>query len=173
MHKNKVLLKTQHESQPNDIALSALECAAIVKERVLYEEPHAVIIEALHIIQKHRGWVSDHLIKSVADILEIPASDVEEVATFYSQIYRMPVGRHIIRYCDSLVCYILDYQIIQKTLEACLKIQPGQTTKDKRFTLLPTCCLGNCDKGPTLMINDRTYGHVKSQDITQLLEEYP
>ncbi|VFP80023.1 NADH-quinone oxidoreductase subunit NuoE [Candidatus Erwinia haradaeae] len=170
MHENKILIKIRNK--PNDITLSPLECAAISKERIFYEEPHAVIIEALHIIQKYRGWVSDSLIKGVADLLEIPTSDVEEVATFYSQIYRMPVGRHIIRYCDSVVCYILGYQSIQKKLEEHLNIQTGQTTEDQRFTLLPTCCLGNCDKSPTLMINEHTYSNVTSQDIIQLLEQY-
>ncbi|VFP85629.1 NADH-quinone oxidoreductase subunit NuoE [Candidatus Erwinia haradaeae] len=171
MHENKILIKIRNES--NDTTLSSLERAAIAKERIFYEEPHAVIIEALHIIQKYRGWVSDSLIKGIADILEIPTSDVEEVATFYSQIYRMPVGRHIIKYCDSVVCYILGYQIIQQRLEEHLNIKPGQTTEDKRFTLLPTCCLGNCDKGPALMINEHTYGNVTPQDIIKLLERYP
>ncbi|MCD0229976.1 NADH-quinone oxidoreductase subunit NuoE, partial [Enterobacter hormaechei subsp. steigerwaltii] len=93
----------------------------------------------------------------IAKVLGIPASDVEGVATFYSQIFSQPVGRHVIRYCDSVVCHITGYQGIQAAIEKKLNIKQGQTTFDGRFTLLPTCCLGNCDKGPTMMIDEDTH----------------
>ncbi|MGL5310225.1 MAG: NAD(P)H-dependent oxidoreductase subunit E, partial [Plesiomonas shigelloides] len=81
-------------------------------------------------------------------------------------------GRHVIRYCDSVVCYITGYQAIQKKLETRLGIKPGQTTSDQRFTLLPVCCLGNCDKSPTLMIDDDTHSHVSPESVDLLLEKY-
>lgn len=135
--------------------LSAEELEAIEHEKHHYEDPRAASIEALKLVQKKRGWVPDGAIGAIADVLGIPASDVEGVATFYSQIYRRPVGRHVIRYCDSVVCYINGYQGIQAALERKLDIKPGQTTFDGRFTLLPTCCLGNCDKGPSMMMIKR------------------
>jgi len=107
-----------------------------------------------------------------ADVLGIPASDVEGLATFYSQIFRQPVGRHVIRYCDSVVCHINGYQGIQAALEKKLNIKPGQTTFDGRFTLLPTCCLGNCDKGPNMMIDEDTHAHLTPEAIPELLERY-
>ncbi|VFP83949.1 NADH-quinone oxidoreductase subunit E [Candidatus Erwinia haradaeae] len=158
---------------PHNSTLSDIERDAIVHEKDFYEDNRAIVIEALKIVQKNRGWVSDSLIKDIANLLDLPPSDVEGVATFYSQIYRRPVGRHIIRYCDSVVCYLMGYEMIQSTLEEYLKIHPGQTTEDKRFTLLPTCCLGNCDKAPTMMINTMTYGNLTSIDIAKLLEQYP
>lgn len=117
--------------------------------------------------------MEDGAIYAIASLLGIPASDVEGVATFYSQIYRQPVGRHIIRYCDSVVCHITGYQGIETEIIKLLQIAPGQTTADGRFTLLPTCCLGNCDKGPTMMIDEDTHSHVKPSDIQRLLEQYP
>ncbi|WP_156265099.1 NADH-quinone oxidoreductase subunit NuoE, partial [Enterococcus faecium] len=107
-------------------------------------------------------------IYAIADVLGIPASDVEGVATFYSQIFRQPVGRHVIRYCDSVVCHITGYQGIQAAIEKKLNIKPGQTTFDGRFTLLPTCCLGNCDKGPTMMIDEDTHSHLTPEAIPDL-----
>lgn len=94
------------------------------------------------------------------------------MATFYSQIFRQPVGRNIIRYCDSVVCFLTGYQKIKITLEKYLKIKIGETTEDKRFTLLPVCCLGNCDKGPTIMINEDTYSLLTPESIPCLLESY-
>ncbi|MBC8948220.1 MULTISPECIES: NADH-quinone oxidoreductase subunit NuoE [Xenorhabdus] len=153
--------------------LSADERNAIEQEKHHYEDPRAASIEALKIVQKQRGWVPDGAIYAIAEVLDIPASDVEGVATFYSQIYRQPVGRHIIRYCDSVVCHITGYQGVQAAIESCLNIRPGQTTADGRFTLLPTCCLGNCDKGPTMMIDEDTHSYVKPEEIEKLLEQYP
>ena len=86
----------------------------------------AASIEALKIVQKQRGWVPDGAIYAIADVLGIPASDVEGVATFYSQIFRQPVGRHVIRYCDSVVCHISGYQGIQAAIEKKTEYQAGQ-----------------------------------------------
>lgn len=156
-----------------DFVLSDEERAEIEAEKHHYEDPRAASIEALKIVQKHRGWVEDGAIYAISDVLGIPASDVEGVATFYSQIYRQPVGRHVIRYCDSVVCHITGYQGIKAALERKLNILPGQTTADGRFTLLPTCCLGNCDKGPTMMVDEDTHSHVTPEAIETLLEQYP
>ncbi|MXP67305.1 NADH-quinone oxidoreductase subunit NuoE [Pantoea sp. Aalb] len=152
--------------------LTKEEQDAIEEEKKHYEDSRAISIEALKIVQKNRGWISDNAIKAIADMLNISVSDLEGVATFYSHIYRQPVGRYVIRYCDSVVCYIMGYQKIQKALEDYLNIKPGQTTLDGYFTLLPTCCLGNCDKGPTIMINEDTYIHLKAEKIVNLLEQY-
>ncbi|PPI88223.1 NADH-quinone oxidoreductase subunit NuoE [Candidatus Pantoea edessiphila] len=152
--------------------LSEEERCFIEKEKNFYENSRSVCIEALKIVQKKRGWVSDNEIKAIAEILSIPSSEVEGVATFYSQIFRKPVGRNIIRYCDSVVCYINGYKNIQLKLEHNLNIKPGQTTIDNRFTLLPVCCLGNCDKGPVIMINEDTYIKLKIEDIGTLLGKY-
>ncbi|QOL16776.1 NADH-quinone oxidoreductase subunit NuoE [Dickeya dianthicola] len=152
--------------------LSDTERDAIEHEKHHYEDARAASIEALKIVQKHRGWVPDGAIDAIAEVLGIPASDVEGVATFYSQIYRQPVGRHVIRYCDSVVCHITGYQGIQAALERKLNVKPGQTTFDGRFTLLPTCCLGNCDKGPTMMIDEDTHSQLKPEDLDSLLEQY-
>ena len=165
MHENQ-------QPQTEAFELSAAEREAIEHEMHHYEDPRAASIEALKIVQKQRGWVQDGAIHAIADVLGIPARDVEGVATFYSQIFRQPVGRHVIRYCDSVVCHINGYQGIQAALEKKLNIKPGQTTFDGRFTLLPTCCLGNCDKGPNMMIDEDTHAHLTPDAIPELLERY-
>ncbi|PAU55264.1 NADH-quinone oxidoreductase subunit E [Pseudomonas sp. PIC25] len=159
--------------QTDRFTLSAAERAAIEAEMHHYEDARAASIEALKIVQQQRGWVPDGAIPAVAEVLGIPASDVEGVATFYSQIFRQPVGRHIIRLCDSMVCYINGHETIQAALEKELGIGLGQTTPDGRFTLLPVCCLGNCDKSPTLMVDDDTHSHLDTAAIARLLEAYP
>ncbi|MBZ2278998.1 MAG: NADH-quinone oxidoreductase subunit NuoE [Buchnera aphidicola] len=148
------------------------EIKEIESHKKHYENYQSLSIEALKIVQKKRGWISDPAIYAIAKILQVNPSEIEAVATFYSQIFRRPVGRNVIRYCDSVVCYITGYTKIKKTLKKILKIEIGQTTKDKRFTLLPICCLGNCDKGPTIMINDDIYSSITSGKISNVLELY-
>lgn len=153
--------------------LSDAERAAIEEEVHHYEDPRAASIEALKIVQQARGWVPDGAADAIGAILGIPASDVEGVATFYSQIFRQPVGRHIIRVCDSMTCYIGGHESVLNGIRTALGIEPGQTTADNRFTLLPVCCLGNCDKAPALMIDDDTFGNVTADSVAALLEDYP
>ena len=158
--------------QTDRFALSETERAAIEHEMHHYEDPRAASIEALKIVQKQRGWVPDGAADAIGAILGIPASDVEGIATFYSQIFRQPVGRHIIRVCDSMTCFIGGHENVLGSIKSELGIVPGQTTADGRFTLLPVCCLGNCDKAPALMIDDETFGDVQPEGVAQLLESF-
>nr|WP_317450654.1 NADH-quinone oxidoreductase subunit NuoE [Phytohalomonas tamaricis] len=159
--------------RPDDgFVLSDEERTAIEHEMHHYENPRAASIEALKIVQKRRGWVPDGAIYAISDVLGIPSSDVEGVATFYSLIFRQPVGRHVILLCDSMTCYINGYEEIRDTLKRELGIVPGQTTADGRFTLLPVCCLGNCDKGPTMMVDEDTHSHLDAAGVIKLLEAY-
>lgn len=138
-----------------------------------YEDPRAASIDALKLIQKHHGWVSDSAIVAIAGVLGIPAADVDGVATFYNKIFRKPVGRNVIFVCDSIGCFLTGYEDLIAAIKQHLNLDYGQTTPDNRYTLLPICCLGNCDKGPTLMINDDTHGPVSIEQISSLLEQYP
>ncbi|XBC43981.1 MAG: NADH-quinone oxidoreductase subunit NuoE [Buchnera aphidicola (Floraphis choui)] len=152
--------------------LSNEEKRQILNKKDDYEDTRSISIEALKIVQKRRGWISKKAICEISKILRISESNLEEVATFYSQIFRKPVGRNVIRYCDSVVCYMYGCEDIKSILENELNIVIGETTKDLCFTLLPTCCLGNCDKAPTIMINDVTYSCLTPKSVVKLLELY-
>jgi len=159
-------------SSAPDFRLSEAELAEIHHEMGHYEDPRAASIEALKAVQKHRGWVPDEAIGAIAAVIGIPASDVEGVATFYNMIFRRPVGRHVIKVCDSISCFLTGYDALRDALMAHTGLGYGETGADGRYTLLPVCCLGNCDKGPTLMIDDDTHGPVAPADVPALLERY-
>lgn len=159
-------------SGDNITSLSTEEYNAIQEECAHYENMRAASIEALKIVQKKRGWVSDDVMILIAQILCIPVADLEGVATFYNQIFRQPVGRHIVRYCDSVVCYLFGCEKIKDVLINILDITVGNTTIDDRFTLLPICCVGHCNKAPILMINEDIYCNVIPENVIQLLENY-
>lgn len=152
--------------------LSEGELAVIRHEVAHYENPRAACIGALKAVQEARGWVPDAAIPAIAAELGITAADVEGVATFYSMIFRHPVGRHVIKVCDSIACYLTGYEELLAAIHSATGLDWGQTGADGRFTLLPVCCLGNCDKAPSLMIDDDTWGPVDPAEIPELLERY-
>jgi NADH-quinone oxidoreductase subunit E len=165
-----VKLSDLPKAQP--FALTETERHEIEHELEHYPDGRAASIGALKIVQQHRGWVPDEAIAPIAQMIGISAAELEGVATFYSLIFRRPVGRHVVKVCDSISCFLTGYDEIKTSLEKNLGIGMGQTTTDNRFTLLPICCLGACDKGPTMMIDDDLHGDLTPQGISKRLEAY-
>lgn len=129
-------------------------------------------IEALKVVQHHRRWISDETLKDVAVYMDMSPAELDSVATFYNLLFRKPVGRHIILICDSISCWIMGYDQIRNHLIDTLGIKYGQTTADDRFTLLPNCCLGTCDKAPALMIDNDLYNNVTIEQLDEILNRY-
>ena len=129
-------------------------------------------VDALNIVQRHRGWVSDEAVKDVAAMLDMTADELDAVATFYSFIFRRPVGRHVILICDSISCWVMGYNPLLDILKTRLGIAFGGTTEDKRFTLLPISCLGACDRAPAMMVDEDLYCPVTPEMMTRILEKY-
>lgn len=152
--------------------LSPEEHQEIVAEFARYPQKQAVCIEAMRIVQRHRGWVSDESIQDVAQLLEMSPSDLDSVATFYNLIYREPVGRHIIQLCNSVSCWVMGYERLREQLSQELGVQFGQTTTDGRFTLLPAVCLGDCDHAPVLMIDGDLHRGLSPDLVKSILENY-
>lgn len=129
-------------------------------------------IEALNLVQRNRGWVSDENLKEIARILEMTPEELDAVATFYSFIFRKPVGRHVILVCDSISCWVMGYNPLLDILMKKLGIGFGETTGDKRFTLLPISCLGACDRAPAMMVDEALYGPVTPEIMDEILGKY-
>ncbi|MEJ2695524.1 MAG: NADH-quinone oxidoreductase subunit NuoE [Candidatus Sulfobium sp.] len=151
--------------------LTEEERREIEEELRRYTHKRAACIEALKIVQRHRGWISDE-IHDIAGMLDMSVDELDDVATFYSLIFRRPVGRHVILICDSVSCYVTGYEPLRDYLGERLGIGLGETTADGRFTLLPTACLGACDLAPVMMIDDVLYGNLTPEKIDYLLAEH-
>ena len=152
--------------------LSESEIRSIDHEISILPNKKAAVIEALKIVQQHRGWISDESVGAIADYLDLSPAEVDSVATFYNLIFRKPVGRHVILLCDSISCYVMGYKKLQEALQQELRIKFGETTSDKRFTLLPNVCLGCCDRAPALMVDGDLYMDVKVEEIAGILAKY-
>lgn len=135
-----------------------------------YAQKRAVCIDALKIVQRHRGWVSDEGIRDLAEFLEMTPDELDSVATFYNLIFRKPVGKHVILICDSVSCWIMGYERIRENLTSRLRIGLGETSSDGKFTMLPLPCLGACDHAPVLMIDDDLYQDLDLDKVGQIIE---
>ncbi|HEV2388104.1 MAG TPA: NADH-quinone oxidoreductase subunit NuoE [Candidatus Acidoferrales bacterium] len=152
--------------------LSPEERREIEEELAHYPVRRAACIDALRIVQKHRGWVSDDAVRDIAELLGTSPDDIDSVATFYNLIFRKPVGRHVIMVCDSVSCWIMGYDRARDHLQSRLGVGMGQTTADGRFTLLPVVCLGACDRAPTMIVDGKLHGGLSPQKIDEVLERY-
>ena len=151
--------------------LSKEEIAAIEHEVSIMETREAAGIEALKVVQKHRGWISDESLYAIAHCLSMPVADLEGVATFYNLIYRQPVGRYVIHICNSISCHLTGYQQVLQAVKEHLAIDYGQTTEDGLFTLLSNVCLGGCDKAPVMMIAQQHYEYLTAEKAVAILEK--
>lgn len=153
--------------------LSEAERHEIEEESAHYRYKQAVSIEALMIVQRHRGWVSDDALRDIAEFLDTTTDELEGLATFYPRIYREPVGRHVALFCDSISCWIMGAEKVRNGLAERLGVRPGETTTDGRFTLLPIVCLGACDHAPTLMVDEDLHRDVEPAKLDEILARYP
>ncbi len=151
--------------------LSEREKQLIEEEARLHEQRRAAVSEALLIVQESRGWVSDENIADVADLLGMSRDEVDGVATFYELVFRRPVGKHVIMVCDSVSCWVTGEERISAHLRQRLGIEPGQTTADGAFTLLPIGCLGACDEGPAMTVDGELYDRLTPEKVDRILAE--
>jgi NADH-quinone oxidoreductase subunit E len=136
------------------------------------ETKRAAGLDALKVVQKRFGYISDPHLAEVAALLDMTPAELDGVATFYNLIFRRPVGRHVILLCDSVACWIMGEGGARAQLRERLGIKPGETTADGRFTLLPIVCLGHCDHAPAMMVDEDQYGDLDSARLDAILERY-
>ena len=139
----------------------------------LYETKAASAVESMRVVQDSRGWVSDEALADLAELLEVSVDELDSLATFYSMIFRLPVGRHVIMVCSSVCCWILGYEEIVGYLRERLDVELGGTSADGRFTLLPVVCIGACDHAPAMLVDWQTYGDLTPEKIDSILATYP
>lgn len=170
-----MLTELERNSSTNEVTGLALVLSHQEKEEIDHEItkfPHKrhACLDALLVVQKHRGYISDDALMAVAEYLDMSPTELDSIATFYNLIYRKPVGKKVIRLCDSISCHILDYQGIKKAISDSIGIDFGETTQDGAFTLLPAQCLGVCNMAPAMMVNDEVHTNLDKEKTISLLK---
>jgi NADH-quinone oxidoreductase subunit E len=152
--------------------LSTEERREIEAELTRYPTRQAASVDAMKIVQRHRGWVSDASLHDIAALLQMTVDELDGVATFYNLIFRRPVGRHVILVCNSVTCWMLGADRVREQLSAASGAGVGGTSADDRFTLLPIVCLGACDHAPAVMIDRDLHADVDPARVGELLVRY-
>lgn len=141
-------------------------------QRYPADQKRSAILEALRLAQQQNGgWLTEELMNSVAEYLELPPISVYEVATFYSMYNLQPVGKHVIYVCTNISCMLSGSDQVIKHFKERLNINVGETTPDGKFTLKEEECLAACVNAPMCMIGKNYYENLTPEKIDALIEE--
>lgn len=135
-------------------------------EAIMARYPHkrSAVLPLLFIAQDEYGYLTDAAMREVADLLDMPPTDVFEVAGFYSLLYEQPVGKWVLQVCDDVPCAFCGAEDLIAALQAQLGIAVDQTTPDGMFTLQRVKCLADCDHAPVLQANLEYYHNLTAPE---------
>jgi len=131
--------------------------------------PRELAVDVMFALQESLGYLTDEAVLAASDLLGMDPVEIEGLATFYTFVYREPVGRYVIHVSDSLLCELDGGQTVKDYLSRKLGINDGQTTADGLFTLLPVCCIGHCDRAPAMLVNKIIYGPLTPDHIDDVI----
>ena len=130
------------------------------------------VLSLLKEAQRKSGYISQEQISEIAGECQIPVGHLYGLATFYTFLSTIPLGRNVISICRSVPCYLQGGDMVAKTIEETLGIKPGETSQDRRFSLRWVNCLGVCDKAPAMMVNDQVYLDLTPKRVIQILDRH-
>ncbi|WP_051931700.1 MULTISPECIES: NADH-quinone oxidoreductase subunit NuoE [Clostridiaceae] len=134
------------------------------------DNKEAALIAVLHKAQGLYGYLSKEVQQFIADKLEIPASKVYGVVTFYSFFTTVPKGKYVISVCTGTACFVRGAGEILEEFKQKLGIKEGETTEDGLFTLDVLRCVGACSIAPVVLVNDEVHGYFKKEQVETVLE---
>jgi NADH-quinone oxidoreductase subunit E len=138
-----------------------------------YPAARSALIPSLHLAQEEAGYLSHDVMRELAGIFELSPNEVYEVASFYTMLYKKPVGKYVIQVCTNISCLLCNCESIMAHLQQRLGIKPGETTPDKRFTLLEVECLASCGTAPVVQINEDYHEDLTIEKLDRILDSLP
>lgn len=145
---------------------------ALIEKIGKVDHPREMVVDVMFAVQEHYGYLTDEGVEETARLVAMSPLEVEQLATFYTFVYREPVGKYVIHVCDSVVCWMNGFESIKDYLSEKLGIQYGETTADGLFTMLPVCCIGYCDRSPAILINKEVYGNLTTEKIDEIIQGF-
>lgn len=153
----------------------ALVQEAIQKHGARRDALIPILSEINHVL----GYIPAEAFKEVSKQLQSPEeqvfvseSQLYGLASFYDMLSTKPRGRHVIKFCENAPCHVVGGKAVWDTLRETLQLKNGETTPDKKWTLVTTSCLGLCSVGPVVLIDDDLYGNVSPDQVDTILEGY-
>lgn len=136
-----------------------------------YQGNKDMLIQILIDLQSTFGWLSEEVLKEVSRCLEVPITRVYRIATFYKAFSLAPRGRHVVTLCMGTACQVRGAPRLLDRIALMLKVKPGKTTTDGRFTLDTVNCLGCCALGPVVVVDETYHSNPSTQKLEKIFEE--
>jgi len=141
--------------------------AALIRR---YPQPRSALIPSLHLAQAEAGCLSPEIVREMAKLFQLSPNEVYEVASFYTMLFKKPVGRYVIQLCTNISCLLCNCEAIMAHLQKRLGIKPGETTSDRKFTLMEVECLASCGTAPVVQINEDYHENLTVEKLDRILD---
>jgi iron-hydrogenase subunit gamma len=130
------------------------------------------LIPLLQEVQEEQGFISREAVSELGPHLNLSASKIYGVATFYNQFRFQPLGQFHVQVCRGTACHVKGSQGVMETIKRFLQIEDGQTSRDGVFSLEIVACLGACGLAPLICVNGEFHGQVSSDSVVRILRGY-
>ncbi len=130
------------------------------------------LMPILQAVVSSEHYLSEEAMMAIASELDLSTADVFGTASFYTFLDTVPRGKYIIRICKTITCHMKGKDAVIEALEDMLKIKLGNTTTDRKFSLLQANCLGWCHKGPVMLVNDEVYPEITPEKAVEIIGGY-
>jgi NADH-quinone oxidoreductase subunit E len=134
------------------------------------ERRRSALIPALYLVQRQQGHITANAMRHVAEVIGCTPAEVEEVVSYYAMFFTLPVGKYVIQVCRTLSCALLGAERVSEAISGTLGIKAGETDREGMFTLVEIECLGACDRGPVVMVNNAWHERQTPEGVAALLD---
>lgn len=134
------------------------------------ERRRSALIPALYLVQRQQGHITASAMRHVAEVIGCTPAEVEDVVSYYAMFFTQPVGKYVIQVCRTLSCALLGAERVTQAISGTLGIKASETDREGTFTLIEVECLGACDRGPVVMVNDAWHECQTPEGVTALLD---
>lgn len=136
-----------------------------------HETNLSALLPVLREVQNEMGWLSRESMEEVAELLHIPASNVQNVATFYTMYFTEPVGKHVIWQCRTLSCALRGAEHVEHYLCEKLGVKIGETTADGKITLMEAECLASCGTAPAMLVDNTLHENLTKEKVDEIIDK--
>ena len=137
-----------------------------------YPSARAASLAALYAAQEEFGYLSPEALKAVSGELGVARATLRGTATFYSMFKHKPMGRHVIRLCTNVSCMLFGAETLVEIIGGIFGVEPGGASADGRFSLEIMECIGACDRGPAMLVDDDEHFNLTAESVIEILDSY-
>ncbi len=158
------------EGEPFALTPERQACLEDIASHYPPERRRSALIPALYLVQRQQGHITASAMRHVAEVIGCTPAEVEDVVSYYAMFFTQPVGKYVIQVCRTLSCALLGAERVTEAIAGALGISAGETDREGMFTLVEVECLGACDRGPVVMVNDAWHECQTPEGVAALLD---